>query len=179
MTTKFCSLSKFWLAVRIIDLNEINFKLVSFDEPECTTGHMTRGVSVWGGLYLGFSVQGDLCPEEGVSVQGVSVWGSLSRGCLSRGISVQGGLCPGRVSVQGVSVQGVSVGEETPPDRDPPPYGKCAGDMHPTGIHSCSQEIVSPLTSLPIIRSRIFWGVTLVRFYWRLCSMVYQNIRID
>ena len=59
--------------------------------PACTTGHMTRRVSVWGA-----SVQGGLCPGGG---------GSLSRG---RGIYVQGGLCleAGSLSGGGVSVWG-------------------------------------------------------------------------
>ena len=70
--------------------------------PACTTGHMTRGISVGGGsLSRGVSVQ-----DLGVSVQDweVSVQGGgpLSRvgGSLSR---VGEGLCPGwgRVSVQG------------------------------------------------------------------------------
>ena len=60
--------------------------------PACTTGHMTRG----------FSVQG-----------GVSVWGrgSLSLGglCPGWGQSLSQGVSVGRVSVQGISVQGVSV----------------------------------------------------------------------
>ena len=61
--------------------------------PPCTTGHMTRGVSV-----QGVSVQGGLHP--GVSVQGVSIQGvlspgeSLSRSSLSGG-SLSGSLCPG------------------------------------------------------------------------------------
>ena len=40
----------------------------------CTTGHMTGGVSVQGGLCLTeLSVQVGLCPGAGVSVWGVSV----------------------------------------------------------------------------------------------------------
>ena len=58
--------------------------------PACTTGHMTRGVSVLGGL----------CPG-----------GTLSRGSLSRGASLSGDLCPGGM---GSLSRGVSV-RETPP----------------------------------------------------------------
>ena len=54
----------------------------------------------------------------GISVQGVSVRRSLLRGSLSRGLC-QGGLCPG-----------VSVKET--------PVRLCAGDTHPTGMHSCN-----------------------------------------
>ena len=57
--------------------------------PACTTGHMTRGVSVWG-----VSVWGFLVSVQGVSVSGVSLsGGSLSGGSLSEGFSVQRGVC--------------------------------------------------------------------------------------
>ena len=85
--------------------------------PACTSGHMTKGVSVQGGLYLGglcsgeslsrgisiwgVSVQGSLCLGEGGSLSR----GSLSRGSLSRG-SLSGGLCPG-VSVWGSLYRGL------------------------------------------------------------------------
>ena len=51
-----------------------------------------------GGLSLGVSVQGSLCPGGSLSrwslSRGVSVWGSLSRGSLSGGLC-QWDLCPG------------------------------------------------------------------------------------
>ena len=118
--------------------------------PACTTGHMTRGVSVQEGLCLGGSVWGGLCP--GVSVQGVSVQGSLSRGSLSRGslsgVSVQGSLSRGSLSRGGlypvgslsrvslsrgslsgeICIRGVSIREI--PHRE-------TGCTHPTGMHSC------------------------------------------
>ena len=76
--------------------------------PACTTGHMTRGVSVQEeSLLEGVSLSGGWVSVQGVSVQweslsrrvsvqrgslcGVSVLGSLSEGSLSRG----GSLCPG------------------------------------------------------------------------------------
>ena len=63
--------------------------------PACTTGHMFKGVSVWGDLCPGGSLfrKGDLCPDGSLSCgglfPGVSVWGSLSRRSLSVGISVR------------------------------------------------------------------------------------------
>ena len=72
--------------------------------PACTSGHMTKGVSVQGGPIWGVSVQESLCP-------GISIWGSLSRGVsfqgeggsLSKGSLYPGGLCPGGLCL-GVSV---------------------------------------------------------------------------
>ena len=62
-------------------------------------GVFVQGVSVWGSLSRGTSVQGGFSPEWSLS------GGSLSRESLSRGFSVQG------MSVQGDSVKGVSVGD--------------------------------------------------------------------
>ena len=62
--------------------------------PACITGHMTRGVSVQGGLCLGGLCLGGLC-------LGVYVQGSLS-----------GGLCPGGLCQAG-----------RPPQTNPPLYG--------------------------------------------------------
>ena len=58
--------------------------------PACTTGHMTRGVSVQGGL----------CPV-GISDQGIFVRGDLC----------PGGLCLGGISVQGESLLGRPPGQ--------------------------------------------------------------------
>ena len=57
--------------------------------------------------------------------RGVSVRGSLSGGSLSRGVSGWGGG-----SLQGVSFWWGSLSGR-------PPYGKRAGGMHHTGMHSC------------------------------------------
>ena len=90
------------------------------------------GISVhWGSLSIGVSVQGDLCPGGGVSVQeeglypggpcpgGLYPGGLYPGGSISRGVSVKGslsrGLCPGGLCLdvglclEGVSVHGVSV----------------------------------------------------------------------
>ena len=66
--------------------------------PACTTGHMTRGVSVhgglcpWGSLSRGVSV---LCPGESLSRR-ISVWGVPVRGVSVWRVSVQGSLSGGR-----------------------------------------------------------------------------------
>ena len=100
--------------------------------PACTTGHMTRRVSVWGASVQGglcpggggslsrgrgIYVQGGLCLEAGsLSGGGVSVWGGVS----VQGVSIQGGLCPGGGSLSRgrVSVQG---------------EGLCPGGLYPGG----------------------------------------------
>ena len=81
--------------------------LFTVSVPACTTGHMTKGVSVWG-----------------VFVWGLCLGGSWSRESLSRGISW------GSLSRE-VSLWGRSVREGDDPLR----YR--AGDTHPTGMHSC------------------------------------------
>ena len=94
--------------------------------------HVLSGGLCQGGLCLGISVQGCLCP-------GVS----LSRGSLSRRVSFQGSLCPGGVSVWGRSLSrgGICPGGSVrgPPwQRTPlPPPGLRAGSTHPTEMLSC------------------------------------------
>ena len=73
--------------------------------PACTTGHMTRGISVWGSLPGGLCLGGGLFPGGSLSgglclslSGGLCLGGSLSGGHLSRDVSVhwvsvQGGLC--------------------------------------------------------------------------------------
>ena len=77
--------------------------------PACTTGQMTREVSVQVGSLSGVSVQG-VSVQVGFLSRGVCLGGSLSRVSLCGGVSVQGwGLCPGVGSLSKGSLSGRSL----------------------------------------------------------------------
>ena len=90
--------------------------------PVCDSAHMGETL---GGLCLGGE---SLSRGKGVSVQRM---GYLSRGSLSGGLC-SGGLCPGGLCPESLCPGGsLSSGGG----------GVCAGDMHPTGIHSCFEFV--------------------------------------
>ena len=87
--------------------------------PACATSHMTRDVSLQGGLCPGGSLSQGISVWRGVSVQRVPVWGVSVQGVSVLGICLVG-LCLG-ISVKGSLSRGSLS------------WGLCLGDLCPVG----------------------------------------------